>query len=253
MRYNIYKYNIYTSYELHLIFLIAKEIGMMKRDTSLSKQNQIYDQLKEDIINGKYDGGTFLQEGDLCNAFNVSRTPVREALIRLSHDRYIELIPNRGAFIPQMTISDIKELYELRVANDGMAAFLFAGQATPEIIQEMEQSVAREETYLQEEDFVKVHQEEVFFHTLYVNHSGNRRLIDVIDSVSNQILRVMRISAEKRSQETLSVSLAHHKELIEAVKLHEPEKARAIIAAHWEDNKQSYIRRYLEGTLSNRL
>ncbi len=225
----------------------------MKIDSAASKQNQIYDQLKEDIINGKYDGGTFLQESDLCETFGVSRTPIREALIRLSHDKYIDLIPNRGAYIPQMTINDIKDLYELRVANDGMAAFLFASRATLEIIAQMEASVAREEVFLREEDFVSVHQEEVYFHTLYINNCGNSRLINIIDSLSNQILRIMRVSAEKRSKETLGISLMHHKELIEAIKAQDPTKARTIMEAHWEDNKQSYIRRYLEGTLSTKL
>lgn len=225
----------------------------MKKQVMSSKQNQIYDQLKEDIINGKYDGGTFLQESDLCAMFGVSRTPVREALIRLSNNRFIEIIPNRGAFIPQMTISDIKELYELRVANDGMAAYLFAAVANPEIIEEMQQSVSREDAFLKAQDFVSVHQEEIHFHALYINNCGNKRLIGVIDSVSNQILRVMRLAAEKQSEHPLNNSLRYHKELIEAVRAHDQEKARAIMEAHWEANKQSYIQRYLEGTLSNRL
>lgn len=225
----------------------------MKKDAALSKQNQIYEQLKEDIVTGKYSGGSFLQENDLCAAFNVSRTPVREALIRLSHDQYIELIPNRGAFIPQMTISDIKELYELRVANDGMAAFLFARRATPEIIADMEQSVAREAVFLQEGNFVKVHEEELYFHSLYINNCGNKRLINIINMAGNQTVRVMRISAEEQFRDTLEVSLQRHGELTEAFKAHDQEKARALMESHWEYSKEGYIRHYIEGTLSNRL
>jgi len=224
---------------------------MVKKATPTRKQNVIYDQLKEDIINGKYDGGTFLLESDLCKEFNVSRTPVREALILLAHDQYIEMIPNRGAFVPQITIKDIKELYELRIANDGMAAFLCTEFATPTVIQAMEESIAREANYLASEDFFEAAKEEFLFHSLYVNNCGNQRLIHVIDSVSHQMMRAMWLGADKNAQ--MVPGLHYHSELVDAMKARDPSRARTIMDAHWQNNKQGYIRRYVEGTISNKL
>jgi len=226
---------------------------MVKKGAILNRQNQIYDRLKDNIISGKYDGGTFLLESELCEEFNVSRTPVREALIRLSQDRYIEIIPNRGAFIPQITTNDIKELYDIKIANDGMAAFLCSERATPEIIEAMEQSIVREENLLRAEDFVAIGEEDVNFHSIYVYNCGNQRLIDVIDSVNHQLLRVVRLAADKNALEPMQVSLNYHKELVKAIKDNDPSRARAVAEAHWQNNKQSYIMRFIEGTLSNRL
>ena len=95
---------------------------MAKRNAKLN--DEVYYTVRNDIISGKYPGGTFITETDLCQQFGVSRTPVREALIRLSNERVIQLLPNRGALVPHITLNDIIELYQLRIANDGMAAYL---------------------------------------------------------------------------------------------------------------------------------
>ena len=70
---------------------------MAKQSNDANKSNQIYFTVRDEIIDGKYPGGTFLIENELCKQFAVSRTPVREALIRLAQDRFVNLIPNRGA------------------------------------------------------------------------------------------------------------------------------------------------------------
>lgn len=73
---------------------------MAKRTSKSNKNNEIYYTIRNDIINGRYPGGTFLVEGELCEEFGVSRTPVREALIRLENDQFIKLIPNRVPMCP---------------------------------------------------------------------------------------------------------------------------------------------------------
>ena len=97
---------------------------MSKKSVSPNKSNQIYRTVRDDIIHGIYPGGTFITEAALCEQFTVSRTPIREALIRLAQDRFVELIPNKGAIVPYVTINDIVEVYQLRMVNDGLAAAL---------------------------------------------------------------------------------------------------------------------------------
>ena len=92
----------------------------------------VYEELREMILTGDIKPGTRLMEVELAGEMGVSRTPIREALIRLAHDHIIEMYPKRGAFVPQVTVKDILELYELRIANDGVAAFLFTENAAEE-------------------------------------------------------------------------------------------------------------------------
>ena len=77
---------------------------MARKSTKTNMYDTIYNSVRRDIVNGEYPGGSFLIESDLCEQFGVSRTPVREALIRLAQDHFLELVPNRGAFIPHITI-----------------------------------------------------------------------------------------------------------------------------------------------------
>jgi DNA-binding GntR family transcriptional regulator len=228
-----------------------KEDFMARKPSPSNKRNQIYDMLKEAILNGTYAGGSFLNESELCELYNVSRTPVREALIRLAQDNYIENIPNRGSFVPKLSISDIKELYELRIATDGMAVYLFTDRATPEHILAMEESIHREKAYLEKDDFIAAYSEELVFHSVYIKNCGNMHLINTIESVSNQMLRFMRLGADKNSQ--LRNSIKFHCQILDSVKNKDAEKARRIVEEHWSNNLQGYIKRYVDGTIPDRL
>jgi len=223
----------------------------MRGSNSKSLQGRIYAQIREDLISGKYTGGTFLVEQDLCTQFGVSRTPVREALIRLSQDGYIEMIPNRGAFVPQITMKDIQELYDLRRVNDGLAAYLCCELATPALVEQMTASTQREEALLSAEDYAGASIEDLSFHSLYIKNCGSRALIQVIDLLEHQMARTSRLGADREAN--LEASLGFHRQLIGAFEKHDAPLAREVMEAHWESNKQKYIRRYLEGTISLQL
>lgn len=218
-----------------------------------SKPNIVYEQIRDDVLSGKYPGGTFLLERELCEELEVSRTPVREALIRLSNENIIEIIPNRGAFVPSITIDDIKEMCDLRVVNDGLAAFLCAKKVTQDVIHKMETSIAREETYISNMDFEAIPQEEMYFHDICVLNCGNKRLINILSSLSIQMSRFMRLSADINGLTHVKTSLDYHIQLLYAMRAADPEKARKVISRHWEDMEKGYIERYVAGTLSSRL
>ncbi len=76
---------------------------------------QVYTILRDDISNGVYPAGYWLQENELANTLNVSRSPVREALRRLVSDRLVVAIPNKGIFIRKFTAKDIQEIFDVRL------------------------------------------------------------------------------------------------------------------------------------------
>lgn len=226
---------------------------MAKRNTKLN--DEVYYTVRDDIISGKYPGGTFITEADLCQQFGVSRTPVREALIRLSNERVIKLLPNRGALVPHITLNDIIELYQLRIANDGMAAYLSNERQTPELLQALEASVQRETALLNASpaDTQAISREDFVFHDLLVKGCGNQRLIDTITLLQNEMERVVHISADRHAVDTLTTSLAHHKNIVAAFREQDCQKARSITEDHWKDAQDGYIQRSLSGYLSTLL
>lgn len=77
-------------------------------------QSQVYQSLKEEISSGSFAPGQKLQEQLLAQQFHVSRSPIREALRKLTADGLVEEVPNRGVFVRRFTATDIEEIYEIR-------------------------------------------------------------------------------------------------------------------------------------------
>lgn len=228
---------------------------MARKGSVPNKSNQIYCTVREDIVSGKYPGGTFLTENELCEQFSVSRTPVREALIRLSQDRFVDLIPNRGAVVPHVTITDIIDVLQIRTVNEGLAAALIANSHTATVLKKLEDSVAREERLLAAEpvDALIVSREDFVFHHLLASFCGNTRLADVLELIDNQMHRFARISADQMAVETLSISVGFHRRALEAIRNGDADQARHIIEEHWMAMREGYVQRSLSGHLSLQL
>ena len=95
------------------------------RDSNAATQNgrstlseRLYQGLKRDIIRGIYPPGEALGEKDLARRYKSSRTPVREAAVRLQQENLLRIVPNRGYFASSMTINWLNEIYEFRAAVD---------------------------------------------------------------------------------------------------------------------------------------
>ncbi len=82
----------------------------------------IFEKIREDILNGMYNPGEKIVEAKLADELGVSRTPVREALKQLELDGLVENIPNRGVIVKGVTAQDIKDIYTIREAIEGIAA-----------------------------------------------------------------------------------------------------------------------------------
>ncbi|MCJ7625631.1 MAG: GntR family transcriptional regulator [Anaerolineaceae bacterium] len=134
----------------------------------------IYQTLKEEILLGKIAAGTLLSETDIADRFNVSRTPVREALGRLTCDRVIHALPQRGHLVRTVSLSEILEAFRVREILEVEAA----GEAARRITDDQ---VAALKTILLEEENPFLANYKV--HTAIARISGNRLLADFIDEV----------------------------------------------------------------------
>jgi DNA-binding GntR family transcriptional regulator len=103
-------------------------------DSPKYKQHLAYDYLKESIISGKFPPNKPLIERELCDTLGVSRTPVREALRRLSSDGFVDFVPGRGTVVTRLTMDDMVHVYELKEALDKMAVKLCIQRKTDELM-----------------------------------------------------------------------------------------------------------------------
>lgn len=84
--------------------------------------DRAYDFIKQSILTGRFPGGTFVTEGGLADQVGISRTPVREALLRLQAEGMVELYPKKGALIVPVTATEIREIFEARTLIEEWAA-----------------------------------------------------------------------------------------------------------------------------------
>jgi DNA-binding GntR family transcriptional regulator len=113
--------------------------------------SEVYCQLKQRILLGDLAPGESLQEHGLAKQFGVSRSPIREALIRLEADGLVRIVPKQGVFVTEVSHDTFKNAYEVRFYLIGMAGRLAAQRITDQELVELDAVVAR----LKEETDVK--------------------------------------------------------------------------------------------------
>ena len=112
--------------------------GVTSKNVSLS--TDLFVRLKEDILSGALRNGEKLTEKDLCDKYEVSRTPVREALVQLQAEGLIENVPNRGAFVTSLSDRDIDDMYTLRKAYEVQATRWAIERITEDEMDELEEN-----------------------------------------------------------------------------------------------------------------
>jgi len=138
--------------------------------------SDLFSKLREDILTGKLESGDKLTEIRICNEYNVSRTPVREALRELEVDGLIETIPNRGAFVVGLTDQDIRDMYVLRSASEVQAVRWAIQRITEEEMEELTETFEFMEFYTMKNDIPKMLNINMAFHQIIYDATHNRML-----------------------------------------------------------------------------
>ena len=99
--------------------------------------DRAYDWVRQRILSGEYPPGSHLKEERIAEDSEVSRTPVREALRRLSNEHFVKFVPNQGAFVATWENDDVEVIFELRAMLEGYAAQRAASRISEEQIREL--------------------------------------------------------------------------------------------------------------------
>jgi DNA-binding GntR family transcriptional regulator len=117
-------------------------MNLLQMDQTKSKpvslRQRVYEQIKRDIITLKLAPGTPLSEFTIAETYNISKTPVREALTSLQQDKLVEYQTNRGFMVTSITIQDIHEIYEARVFYECILLELAVERITDEEIDKLQ-------------------------------------------------------------------------------------------------------------------
>ena len=191
----------------------------------------VYLELKHKILTGEIVSQTRLMEIDLSEKMNVSRTPIREAIKRLADDGLVKVEPRRGAYVANISIKDMLDVFEVREDMEGFVTKLAAQRITEEEKHQL-RAIAREyEAALEKaDDKETIIALDEKFHNFIVKCSGNETLSELVKYVQELSLRFRYLYYDDFS--LYETTAEQHNRIMEAINAGRDEEARAEADAH---------------------
>lgn len=161
--------------------------------SAMSDRGRVYAELKRRIVLLDYEPGQVLREKDLIEEFRVSRTPIREALIRLETEGLVRIIPNSGTIVTEVSFQKLKDVFEVRSYLVRLAGQLAAARVTHE---ELEALRAHIQTMRRETDPKRLMELDLGFHDLLNRATKNGVLVQILELLRNQAVRIWTFSRD---------------------------------------------------------
>lgn len=197
----------------------------------LPNSERAYRGLKQLIMTNALPAGAQLLELEAAARLGMSRTPVREAMVRLAQEGIVEIRPRHGMRILPVSADDMREIYEILTALESEAAAIVARRGlTPAQDIEIKGALAAMETALKIDDLVAWSLADRHFHAALVTFAGNRRLGAIVEQVSDQAHRARMLTLKLRPPPVQSHK--DHAALVAAIVARDPDTARRIHEEH---------------------
>lgn len=206
--------------------------------------DEIYDLLKSKIIAQEFAPGQRLDLTQIEAQLGVSRTPLKDALNRLSLEGLVKILPRKGTFVTDPTPTEIAESFDVRRLIEMYAAELIVPRLEPEHLGRLREMVQTLGEMVRSGEWVSIYQDYVAldydFHHLIVELSGNKQLLRVYEqmNVHVQIARVRYSGTE----EELDIAQKEHEEIVRAFEARDVATARRALGDHIERAKWSLLR-----------
>lgn len=215
-------------------------MSMMNNDDYLPLRDVVFNTLRQEILTGKLKPGERLMEIHLANKLGVSRTPIREAIRKLELEGLVIMIPRRGAEVAQITLKSLKDVMEVRRALDVLAIELACERMNQEERDSLFQACENFSVAVETNDTRKMAEADVAFHDIIVLSTGNARLIQLVNNLSEQMYRYrFEYLKDDASHEMLQ---QEHKEMYQSICKKDKKVAAEVVKKHIDNQEEAIIR-----------
>lgn len=198
----------------------------------VSAAEAVYQTLREAILTGALQPGEPLGEEQLARAFQVSRTPVREGILRLESEELAHRIPRRGLVVRTITEHEVLEVYAVRMALDGLAARLAAVESLPADRAHLSWLNARFAEATAGGDVDALIQTNIAFHEALCQAAHNSLLLRFTTQIHDWVRRVGQTTLAHPNRAATAVS--EHEAILAAIATGDGEKAERLARQHME-------------------
>ena len=192
--------------------------------------DRVYAHVKEGVLERRYEGGALLTEGELADAVGVSRTPVREALLRLEAEGLIKLYPKKGALVLPVSAQEIADVVETRQLVEEHAARK-AVPASPRLLARLEELLDRQKEQAAAGDLAGAAVTDRCFHAEIVRSGGNEILSRLYDQLRDRQLR-MGVAVMHAHPDRITKTLVEHEQILAALRSGDADAVVALIHGH---------------------
>ena len=219
---------------------MEKDSLQVNMDDFLPLRDVVFNTLRKAILTGELKPGERLMEIHLANRLGVSRTPIREAIRKLELEGLVTMIPRRGAEVAQITEKSMKDVLEVRRALDALCAELACDRISEEEMGKLEEACAGFEKATRTGDTTAIAKADVALHDIIVQATGNERLIQLINNLSEQMYRYRFEYIKDESRHDNLVE--EHRIIYESIRAKDREAAAAAAKMHIDNQEKSVIR-----------
>lgn len=209
-------------------------------DAFLPLRDVVFNTLRQSILTGELKPGERLMEIHLADKLGVSRTPIREAIHKLALEGLVTIVPRRGAEVAQITEKSMNDVLEVRRALDALCVELACERITEEGLQELHAACDNFEQCVRTKDNKKIAQADVRLHDIIVQATGNQRLIQLVNNLSEQMYRYRFEYIKDGSQHGTLVE--EHRIIYDSILRKDKETAAAAAMTHIDNQKKAIIR-----------
>ncbi len=197
----------------------------------LPQTQRAYREIRRRILDNDMPPNAQYLEQELADALGMSRTPVREALIRLSDERLVEVRPRHGARVLPVSVDDMREIYELMTELEALAARIVAERGlTRDELRKLEHIVSDMNAALDRENLLDWARHDELFHTMLVELAGNSRMSQVVSTFRDQAYRARMQTLKLRPKPV--ESNRDHAALVDAIRNRDADHAALIHRRH---------------------
>ena len=205
-------------------------------------QDRAYEEIKKLIQDGTYPSGTFLSERELADRLGMSKTPVKNALVRLDIEGFLSVSPQQGIVVREPSVHEIVDLFDIRTALETFVVRRLAGKLDPLRKTALKRNLKEQADAARKNDVALLTRLDTDFHVLLCGFMGNLEIERVMwhlrDKLHRVILRVMR-QVEGRAK----TAVQEHAAIASAVFSGKGDLAAQLIEKHLEFGKKFLVSR----------
>ena len=216
--------------------------GELKMDVNdyLPLRDVVFNTLRQAILTGEMEPGERLMEIQLANKLGVSRTPIREAIRKLELEGLVVMVPRKGAEVADITEKDLRDVLEVRTALEELSIELAMKNMNDDDCKQLTEANKLFAKDSEGDDLIKIAEADVAFHELIYMATGNKRLIQMINNLREQMYRYRLEYIKDKSTHARLVD--EHNRIIDAMVKNDVAAAKAAIKLHVENQEENILK-----------